>query len=106
MPEGNGKLKLIIYIICSAIAIIAALKAWILLPEQVTVQATQNTKEHSEMENDIEDLDDESMAVMMDVVDIKSNIRHIITEQTKQEKRQIVRDKEILDEIKELHRDE
>lgn len=104
MANNNRTLKLIIYIICSAIAVIAALKAWILLPEQVSTQASQNTKEHVEMESDIEDLDDESMAVMMDVVDIKSNIRHIITEQTKQEKRQIVRDKEILDEIKDLHR--
>lgn len=104
MGNGNGKTKLIIFIIGSAIATIAALKAWILLPEQVAVQAAQNTKEHLKYEDDIENLDDEGMAVIMDVVEIKGNIKHIITEQGHQEKRQSERHTEILDKIKELHK--
>ncbi len=104
MTNGNGKLRLIIYIALAVVSVIAALKAWILLPEQVATQAAQNIKEHIEYEEDIDDLDSECMALNMDVVEIKSNIRHIMTEQTKQEQRQIVRDEQILDEIKALHR--
>lgn len=108
---NNGTLKLVIYVACSAIAIIAALKAWILLPQQVAIQAAQNTKEHIEYKENIEELDDEGHALFIDVVTIKGDIRHIITAQERQEKRQaeqeqrqIVRDKGILDEIKALHK--
>lgn len=106
----NGTVRLIIYIVVSIVALIAALKAWILLPHDVSTQAAQsverwenNSIEHKELEDNLEDLDDEVMATNMDVVEIKSNIRHIITEQDRQEKRQKERHDEILDEIKELH---
>lgn len=95
--------RLVIYIVLACLAVIGGLKAWILLPQQVTIQAAQNTKEHSEMEDDIETLDDEGMAIVMDVVEIKTNINHIKSEQQRQEKRQAERHTEIIDKIKELH---
>ena len=96
--------RLVIYIVLGVIAIAGASKAWLLLPEQVAIQAAQNTKDHLEYEDEIKTLDGEGRALVIDVVEIKSNIRHIITEQTKQEQRQIVRDEQILSEIKALHR--
>ena len=108
MANGNGtKTRNIIYIIVSAAVLLGMLatvaKTYFILPEQVTTQAAQNTKEHTDMQDDIETLDDEGMAIVMDVVEIKGNIKHIITEQGHQEIRQKERHVEILNKIKELH---
>lgn len=114
--------RLVIYIVLACLAVIGGLKAWIFLPQQVATQAAQsvtkwqdNKDEHSEikkdnktahveMADDIETLDDEGHAIGMDVVELKTNVNHIKTEQENQEKRQVERHKEIIDKIKELHK--